>query len=113
MTDQPPELEISCNEVRALREAAEDCFLVDCRERDEHELVHIDGATLLPMSEISTRVAELTPHKQRRVIVHCHHGGRSLRVAEWLRQQGFTGAQSMSGGIDQWAAEIEPGMARY
>ena len=48
-----------------------------------------------------------------RIVVYCHLGGRSHRVATWLREQGFAQAQSMAGGIDQWAAEIEPGMARY
>jgi rhodanese-related sulfurtransferase len=34
-------------------------------------------------------------------------------VARWLREQGFAKAQSMAGGIEQWADEIEPGMAKY
>ncbi|HQU46751.1 MAG TPA: rhodanese-like domain-containing protein, partial [Pirellulales bacterium] len=59
------------------------------------------------------RVSELEPHRGRAIVVHCHHGGRSLRVAQWLRQQGFAAAQSMSGGIDAWAAEIDPDVPRY
>jgi rhodanese-related sulfurtransferase len=45
--------------------------------------------------------------------VHCHHGGRSLRVVRWLREQGFSRAQSMAGGIDQWAVDIDPSLPRY
>ena len=41
------------------------------------------------MSELAARVEELAPHRDRLVVVHCHHGGRSLRVARWLREQGF------------------------
>jgi rhodanese-related sulfurtransferase len=46
-------------------------------------------------------------------VVHCHHGGRSLRVAHWLREQGFANAQSMAGGIDRWSQEIDPSVPRY
>jgi rhodanese-related sulfurtransferase len=31
----------------------------------------------------------------------------------WLRNQGFTRAASMTGGIDQWATDIDPTIARY
>lgn len=106
-------LEIDCRSVKVKFDAGEDFVLLDCREQDEHALVRIEGATLLPMSQIAQRAAELEAHRGKHVIVHCHHGGRSLRVVQWLRQQGFDQAQSMSGGIDQWAAEIEPRMARY
>ncbi|HWC88215.1 MAG TPA: rhodanese-like domain-containing protein, partial [Pirellulales bacterium] len=73
----------------------------------------VDGALLLPMSQLTARASELEPYKAQQIAVHCHHGGRSLRVAGWLREQGFAGAQSMAGGIDRWALEIEPGMTRY
>jgi len=87
--------------------------LLDCREQQEYDMVAISGSQLLPMSELMARVGELEQHKQRHIVVHCHHGGRSAQVANWLRGQGFDQTQSMAGGIDHWAAEIEPGMARY
>ncbi len=107
----PPEIE--CRAVKQLLDASEDFLLVDCREADEHTQAAIAAATLIPMSEITERLGELEPHRQRRIVVHCHHGGRSLRVANWLRQQGFAQAQSMSGGIDRWAMEIDPAVPRY
>lgn len=91
----------------------EDFLLLDCREADEHAVARIDAARLLPMSEIEQRLGELEPDRQRQIVVHCHHGGRSLRVAKWLRQNGFTGAQSMSGGIDEWSTQIDPSVQRY
>ena len=66
-----------------------------------------------PAQEDAGRVEELEPHRQRPIIVHCHHGGRSQQVTLWLRGQGFAHVQNMAGGIDAWATEIEPGMARY
>jgi len=106
-------VEVSCRDVAALRKAGEDFCFIDCREQDEYDLVRISGARLLPMSELGARVGELEAHKSERIVVHCHHGGRSLQVAAWLRRQGYARAQSMAGGIDAWAVEIEPGMARY
>jgi rhodanese-related sulfurtransferase len=45
--------------------------------------------------------------------VHCHHGGRSLRVTQFLRQRGFAQAQNMAGGIDAWSLRIDPTVPRY
>lgn len=112
MTEQNP-IEIDVAGVKKKLDAGDDFLFIDCREQTEYDSVRIEGATLLPMSELQDRVGELEPHKSREIIIHCHHGGRSLRVAMWLRQQGYETAASMAGGIDGWAVEIEPGMARY
>ena len=111
--DEPP-LEITCQEVAdALAVPMPGYLLIDCREEDEHATVHIASARLIPMSQIAGRIGELEPFRQRRIAVHCHHGGRSLKVALWLRSQGFSQAQSMAGGIDQWAQEIDRSLPRY
>ena len=112
-TDEALPLEIPPAQVKQMLDAGEDFRLLDCRERDEHATVHIKQATLLPMSELANRVDELAPDRDKRVVVHCHHGGRSMRVTKWLREQGFPNVQSMAGGIDQWAVEIDPTLPRY
>ncbi|MGE3182145.1 MAG: rhodanese-like domain-containing protein [Phycisphaerae bacterium] len=106
-------LETDCRTVRGWLDAGEDFLFVDCREPDEHALVRIDEATLIPMSEFADRAKELEPYRDKRIVISCHHGGRSLRVAMWLRNQGFAEAISMSGGIDRWAQEIDTSLARY
>lgn len=106
-------LETDVRTVKQLLDAKADFVLIDCREADEHALVNIAGARLLPMSELQNRLADLQPDKDKHLVVHCHHGGRSLRVTNWLREQGFANVQSMAGGIDQWAVEIDPALARY
>lgn len=112
MEEQFP-IEIEPRAVQTLQHSGEDFLLVDCRQPDEWEIVRLDGATLLPMQEIVARAGELEPHRSRRIVVHCHHGGRSRRVVEWLRQQGFDKAQNMTGGIDAWASDIDSSLARY
>lgn len=111
-SSQPP-LEITCSEVKSKLDSGDDFLLLDCRETDEYELVRLEGAQLIPMSELMTRVGELEPHKENEVVVHCHHGGRSAQVAMWLRGQGFQNVRSMAGGIDAWATDIDPKLARY
>lgn len=115
MTDSQPPLpiEIDCRQLKARLDAADDLLLLDCRETDEHAVVNIATAQLLPMSQMMDRAGELEPHRERAIVVHCHLGGRSLRVTEWLRANGFAQAQSLAGGIDQWAVEIDPSLPRY
>lgn len=106
-------LEITCQAVQQKQAAGEPFFFVDCREPDEYATAKIAGTTLVPMSQLADRVAELEPHRNNEIVVHCHHGGRSLRVAMWLRQQGFARACSMAGGIDVWSQQIDPTVPRY
>jgi adenylyltransferase/sulfurtransferase len=106
-------METTCEAVKAKLDAGDEVLLLDCREEDEYELVRIEGSRSLPMSQLMVRAAELEPYRSREIVVHCHHGGRSLQVTQWLRQQGYALVQSMAGGIDRWACEIEPQMTRY
>jgi rhodanese-related sulfurtransferase len=109
----PLPIEIDCHSVQAAQASDEEFLLLDCREPDEHAIASIEGSRLLPMSELSARINELSPWRERRIVAFCHHGRRSLRVANWLRAQGFEQSQSMAGGIDYWAAEIDQSLARY
>lgn len=106
-------MEIDCQTVKTRLDAGDDFLFIDCREQKEFDLVRIEGAKLIPMGEIPARVDELEGYKDRDVIIHCHHGGRSLNVANWLKQNGFTNPLSMAGGIDVWAQEIDTSLPRY
>ncbi len=86
--------------------------MIDVREPAEHAICHIEGATLIPMQTIPQRLSELDAGDSR-IVVFCHHGMRSLSVADWLRRQGVENCQSMSGGIDRWSREIDPAVPRY
>lgn len=106
-------LEIDCAETKRHVDEGRDLLLLDCRERHEVETCVIDGSLWIAMSELVERCEELEPHRQRLIVVYCHLGGRSLRVANWLLQQGFSDVRSMQGGIDHWAETIDPSMPRY
>lgn len=91
---------------------SEELVLLDVREPWEYEAAHIQGSTPMPMGEVPSRAfQELDP--EARIVTICHHGVRSINVAVWLRNQGFENAQSLRGGIDAWAAEVDPTMPRY
>ena len=62
-------LEIDCPSVKAMLDAGQDFLLLDCRERDEYDAVHIAQATLLPMSEIQERVAQEMVRMSRDAVV--------------------------------------------
>ena len=114
MTEQLP-LEIDVTEAaRILADGTSGrVLLLDCRTPEEHAIARIEGALLLPMGEITERVGEIEEWRDAMVIVHCHHGIRSLRVATWLRGRGFGHATSMRGGIDAWSASIDPAIPVY
>ncbi len=112
MSDSPS-LEIDVHTLKARLDAGDGLLLIDCREPHEHEIAKIPQARLVPMSELGARISELESHRDQPIVVHCHHGGRSLRVVNWLREQGFGQSQSLAGGIDEWAVAIDPSLARY
>ena len=86
--------------------------LIDVREPWEFQTASITGSVLMPMGDVPARAhQELDPDE--RLVILCHHGQRSLNVAVWLRNQGFENAQSLRGGIDAWAAEVDPSVSRY
>jgi rhodanese-related sulfurtransferase len=86
--------------------------LLDVREPWEFQTASIPGGLLMPMGEVPSRAHnELDPDAP--IVVMCHHGARSLNVALWLRDQGFTHVQSLAGGIDAWSRSIDPEIPRY
>ena len=106
-------LNIDVSAVKQLRDSGEQFLLLDVRNPDEYATAKIEGATLIPMGDLQARLSELEPHKQDHIVVHCHHGGRSMRVTQFLRQQGFSQVQNMDGGIDAWSLQVDPSVLRY
>lgn len=87
--------------------------LVDCREDDEWQVCHLEGAELIPLTRFGELARQRLKDANQRVIIYCHHGMRSQRAALFLRELGFDKVQSMRGGIDLWADQIDPAMPKY
>ena len=104
--------ELTPTEFRERWPAAGDArVLLDVREPLELELAAVDGARHIPMREVPARLAELD--RDAAIVVMCHSGGRSRRVAEYLLSNGFDNVFYLKGGIDAWSTEIDPQVPRY
>ncbi|HEX5283322.1 MAG TPA: rhodanese-like domain-containing protein [Bryocella sp.] len=106
------DLEITVDQLKQQLASPRPPLLLDVREPWEYATAHIPNSTLIPMNEIPARAFNELDEDQP-IAVLCHHGARSLSVANWLRQQGFQKAQSVAGGIDLWSCAIDPAIPRY
>ncbi len=104
------EFEITPEELKAKMDRGEDVFVLDVREPHEYQIVNMNGY-LIPLNDLPKRVHELD--SAREIVVHCHHGTRSARAVELLRDLGFTKVKNLVGGIDAWAERVAPHLTRY
>jgi len=85
--------------------------LLDVRTPQEYQIAHVEGSILADQA-MAQKIIDTWP-KETRIVTMCHHGMRSMDAAAYLRGHGFTNTQSMRGGIDAWAASIDPAIPRY
>lgn len=85
--------------------------LLDVREPWEYAEVHVEGSLHIPMGQIPDRLGEL--NSAHTYVVMCHHGSRSQQVAAYLDSHGFRQVSNLAGGIDAWAATLDPRLPRY
>jgi len=109
--DVPLPTAMSVETLKTWRDSATPHALLDVREARELAVCAVSGALHVPMQEVPARLQDLP--RDLPLVVMCHHGMRSRMVMQFLRNQGFANAINLEGGIDAWAALIEPGMARY
>jgi adenylyltransferase/sulfurtransferase len=102
--------QLAPKELKRRMDAGEQTYILDVRETWEHKTAQI-GGKLIPMNEIPIRITEID--REREIIVHCHHGVRSQRVAEFLKQSGFPHVVNLAGGIDAWSREVDPSVPKY
>ncbi|HIO53578.1 MAG TPA: sulfurtransferase [Chromatiales bacterium] len=86
-------------------------LLLDVREEWEFKLCRIDDAQLVPMRQIPEYLPQLD--SQQEVVVICHHGIRSRHVGRYLEANGFERIINLSGGVAEWAKDVDPTMAVY
>ena len=111
MTPDPINIEITPKELQERLARGDKLILVDVREPWENATCRIEGSRLIPMRTIPASLQSLDTGED--VVCYCHHGMRSLDVTVWLRGQGIENAQSLTGGIDRWSAEVDPHAPRY
>jgi len=104
-------IEITIDEFKEIRENGNDVVLLDVREYHEYDICSIEDSVLIPLGELADRLDELNETDE--IIIHCHHGGRSMRAAQFLKDKGFKNVKNLAGGIDAWAEKFDPDMPRY
>jgi rhodanese-related sulfurtransferase len=103
--------EISASELKARRDRGENPVVIDVREDWELQLARIPDVVHVPMNQIPARVSEFS--RDAETIVMCHAGARSLRVAHFLSNQGFTNVANLSGGIAAWSELVDATVPQY
>jgi len=104
--------EVSVQEMKkALDNPTLNILVIDVREMDEHQIAHVNGVPLFPLSTLPQHFTELDPNRQ--IYIHCKSGVRSLRALQFLREQGFKYLKSVKGGINAWSDEIDHNVAKY
>jgi len=102
---------ITATELKGLIDRRDQIFILDVREKEEHEICRIPQARLIPLGSLPERVGELNPDDD--IVVHCHFGGRSAKAIEFLKGIGFKRLRNLEGGIDAWSLEADPSCPRY
>ncbi|MFM9996648.1 MAG: rhodanese-like domain-containing protein [Phycisphaerales bacterium] len=111
-----PEYEITPRDARDAA-AAGRAVIIDVRTAPEHAASRITGATLIPLHELEGRVGEIEAmidgREDAAIVVHCHHGVRSIKAMLFLRDRGLPNAVSMAGGIEAWSLAVDAAVPRY
>lgn len=81
--------------------------LLDVRTVQEHAALRIIESPLITLRELESKIHELEPLKNKKIIMYCRSGNRSGIATKILRQHGFN-AVNMLGGITRWKSEQLP-----
>ncbi len=108
---------ISVKQLKDMLDARErgetDFELIDVREPNEWDIVHIDGATLIPKGEFLNGHALAGLPTDKPIVLHCKVGGRSAEVLAVVKGAGFADAVHVGGGVVAWVSQIEPDKPSY
>lgn len=88
-------------------------LLLDVREPWEHQLSALPGSLLMPLGSLPARAEDEIEEKDAPIVVYCHHGIRSINGCAYLASLGYTSLHNLTGGIDRYSIEVDPGVGRY
>ncbi len=92
--------DVTVEEAKSLVESNVSLIIVDVRTREEYESGHIEGAILIPVSELEGRIIELS--KEEELLIYCRTGNRSSNSVNILKANGYTKIFHMNDGIIAW-----------
>lgn len=103
--------DVDARSVKERIDRGERIVLLDVREPAEWDIAAIEGSIFIPLSRLEQEMEKLD--RSASIVALCHHGLRSLKAVELLKSAGFERVENLRGGIDAWAAEIDPSLSRY
>ncbi|MFP4471849.1 MAG: rhodanese-like domain-containing protein [Bacteroidales bacterium] len=103
---------VTVQELKQMMDSGSDITLIDVREASERRVCSIEPSKFIPMHDIPENIGQIP--SDRPCVVYCHHGIRSYVTIRHLENNyQFENLYNLNGGIDAWAREIDPEMARY
>ena len=81
-----------------------DSVIVDVRSPGEFQMGHVQGALLLPLSDLMGGAALPVEDKDTPIVVYCASGGRSSMAQALLAQMGYS--RVTNGGSPQEVAAV-------
>jgi len=89
---------ITAKQAYALTENDENTTLLDVRTIEEFKSHHVRDAQLIPLGELENNLEKLKSNKNKKIIVYCQTGRRSVSASRILENSGFT-PLNVKGGI--------------
>lgn len=107
--------EITVHELKEKIDANENVFILDVREPFEQYQSKLDyeHSTLIPVGDLASRVHEIESYKNGEVVCLCRSGKRSAKACQLLEKEGFENVKNLTGGINQWAKDIDNSLPVY
>lgn len=94
---------IDIHELKKQYDNSPDLCLIDVREDDEWQALHIPRAIHIPKDVLGERIGKTMPNKTCPIYLHCRGGVRSLYAAQVLLELGYQQVYSIDGGLMDWA----------
>jgi molybdopterin/thiamine biosynthesis adenylyltransferase/rhodanese-related sulfurtransferase len=104
---------ITATELKGMLDRGDNIFLIDVREPNEHEIVSIPGATLIPKDHFLTGAALEKLPQDKRIVLHCKSGVRSAEALAVVKTAGFADAVHVGGGVLAWVNQVDPSLPTY
>ncbi|MET9028182.1 adenylyltransferase/sulfurtransferase MoeZ [Nocardia sp. NPDC004168] len=104
---------ITARELEELLASGKDIELIDVREPVEWDIVHIEGAKLIPKDRILSGEALSELPQNRPIVLHCKTGVRSAEALAALKRAGFSDATHLQGGVIAWANQVDKSLPVY
>jgi rhodanese-related sulfurtransferase len=91
---------IDAKQALYLLENDDNVTLLDVRTIQEYKSGHLRDATLIPVDALSENLGMLKQDRDKKIIVYCRTGSRSVTASRILEKNGFT-PLNVKGGIIQ------------